>query len=141
VHTARHTVVLHVVRIPEELAVARVAYRVQSDGHPVAENKIRERYRRLWTLVAEAIGQCRQTKIYDNSGLKGPPIAAQISEGFIVVDSPTFPHPTLPARQSCWPTGRIRRAHRESKRVTTCQLGCGLPGYGRLRRVGLVITA
>jgi len=30
-----------------ELAVRRVAYRVQADGHPLAENKVRERYHRL----------------------------------------------------------------------------------------------
>ena len=46
-HAAGYTVVLHVLLIPEELAVARVAYRVQAGGHPVAENKIRERYHRL----------------------------------------------------------------------------------------------
>src|SRR6201999_3279262 len=83
-HTAGYTVVLHVVLIPEELAVARVAYRVQSGGHPVAENKIRERYHRLSTLVAEAITQCDQAVVYDNSGLKGPRIVAQMSDGFIV---------------------------------------------------------
>src|ERR1700682_4126284 len=43
-HPAGYPVFLHVGLIPEELAVARVAYRVQSGGHPVAENKIRERY-------------------------------------------------------------------------------------------------
>jgi predicted ABC-type ATPase len=70
-HAAGFTVVLHVVLIPEELAVARVAYRVQSGGHPVAENKIRERYHRLWTLVAEAITRCDQATVYDNSGPQG----------------------------------------------------------------------
>jgi len=70
VHTARYTIVLHVALIPEELAVARVAYRVQSGGHPVAENKIRGRYRRLWTLVAEEIDQCRQTKIMTTAASK-----------------------------------------------------------------------
>ncbi|PXX02496.1 zeta toxin family protein [Mycolicibacterium moriokaense] len=106
VDTARaagYTVVLHVVLIPEELAVARVAYRVQSGGHPVAENKIRERYQRLWTLVAEAIPRCDQTTVYDNSGVKGPRIVAQMSDGFIV-GSPTWPDWTPQALQSRWPT-------------------------------------
>jgi predicted ABC-type ATPase len=103
-HAAGYTVVLHVVLIPEELAVARVAYRVQSGGHPVAENKIRERYRRLWTLVAEAITRCDQATVYDNSGLKGPRIVAQMSDGFIV-GSPTWPDWTPQALQSRWPTG------------------------------------
>ena len=102
-HTAGYTVVLHVVLIPEELAVARVAYRVQSGGHPVAENKIRERYHRLWALVAEAITRCDQATVYDNSGLKGPRIVAQISDGFIV-GSPAWPDWTPQALQTRWPT-------------------------------------
>ena len=66
-HGAGYTVVLHVLLIPEELAVQRVAYRVQAGGHPVAESKIRERYHRLWTLVADAIRRCDQATVYDNS--------------------------------------------------------------------------
>jgi predicted ABC-type ATPase len=100
---AGYTVVLHVVLIPEELAVARVAYRVQSGGHPVAENKIRERYQRLWTLVAEAIPRCDHATVYDNSGIKGPRIVAQMSDGFIV-GSPTWPDWTPQELQSRWPT-------------------------------------
>jgi predicted ABC-type ATPase len=102
-HTAGYTVVLHVVLIPEQLAVARVAYRVKSGGHPVAENKIRERYHRLWALVAEAILRCDQATVYDNSGRKGPRIVAQMSDGFIV-GSPTWPDWTPQALQSRWPT-------------------------------------
>jgi predicted ABC-type ATPase len=98
-----YAVVLHVVLIPEQLAVARVAYRVQSGGHPVAENKIRERYHRLWALVAEAITRCDQATVYDNSGLKGPRIVAQMSEGFIV-GSPAWPDWTPQALQTRWPT-------------------------------------
>jgi predicted ABC-type ATPase len=102
-HDAGYTVVLHVLLIPEELAVARVAYRVQAGGHPVAENKIRERYHRLWALVADAITRCEQATVYDNSGRKGPRIVAQMSEGFIV-GSPAWPHWTPPALQSRWLT-------------------------------------
>jgi predicted ABC-type ATPase len=102
-HTAGYIVVLHVVLIPEELAVARVAYRVKSGGHPVAENKIRERYHRLWALVAEAILRCDQATVYDNSGLKGPRIVAQMSDGFIV-GSPAWPDWTPQALQTRWPT-------------------------------------
>jgi predicted ABC-type ATPase len=103
-HGAGYTVILHVLLIPEELAVARVAYRVQGGGHPVAENKIRERYHRLWALVAQAILQCDQATIYDNSGIKGPRIVAQMSEGFIV-GSPDWPDWTPQVLQSRWPTG------------------------------------
>jgi predicted ABC-type ATPase len=56
----------------------------------VPENKIRDRYRRLWPLVADAIGLCDTASVYDNSGLKGPRIVAQISGGFSV-GSPSWP--------------------------------------------------
>ena len=100
---AGYTVVLHVVLIPEELALARVAYRVRAGGHPVAENKIRERYHRLWTLVAEAITRCDLATVYDNSGRKGPRIVAQMSEGFSV-GSPTWPGWTPQVLKSRWPS-------------------------------------
>ena len=93
-----------VVLIPEELAAARVAYRVQAGGHALAENTIRERYHRLWALIAEAIARCDQATVYDNSGIKGPLIVAQMSDGFIV-GSPVWPHWTPPVLQSHWPTG------------------------------------
>jgi predicted ABC-type ATPase len=101
-HAAGYTVVLHVLLIGEELAVARVAYRVAAGGHPVAENKIRERYHRLWALVADAIARCDQATVYDNSGTKGPRIVAQMSAGFIV-GSPTWPHWTPQALTERWP--------------------------------------
>lgn len=102
-HAAGYTVVLHVVLIPEELAVARVAYRVRAGGHPVAENKIRGRYHRLWALVAAAIARCDQATVYDNSGLKGPRIVAQMSGGF-TVGSPTWPGWTPQVLKSRWPS-------------------------------------
>ena len=34
------------------------------------ENKIRERYQRLWPLVAAAITRCESATVYDNSGLR-----------------------------------------------------------------------
>jgi predicted ABC-type ATPase len=103
-HAGHYTVVLHVLLIPEELAVQRVAYRVQAGGHPVAENKIPARYHRLWALVAEAVARCDQATVYDNGGLKGPRIVAQMSEGFIIGSSPAWPDWTPPALQSRWPT-------------------------------------
>jgi len=77
-----------VVLIPKDLAVFPVAYQGQAGGHPVTENKIRQRSRRLWALVTEAVTRCDQATVYDNSAIKGPRIVAQISEGFIV-GSPT----------------------------------------------------
>jgi predicted ABC-type ATPase len=53
--TANYAVVLHVLLIPEKLAVQRVRHRVSAGGHDVPEDKIRQRYQRLWPLVAAAI--------------------------------------------------------------------------------------
>lgn len=76
---AGYLVVLHVMIIPEELAVRRVAYRVQAGGHDVPEQKIRERYQRLWRLVARAISAADRAVVYDNSQIGGP---AKVGEFF-----------------------------------------------------------
>jgi predicted ABC-type ATPase len=66
-HDAGYLVTLHVVVVPEELTVARVRDRVRRGGHEVPEDKVRERYRRLWGLVAEARALADHTVVYDNS--------------------------------------------------------------------------
>ena len=59
---------LHVLLVPEEAAVARVADRVANDdGHDVPEDKIRGRYRRLWSHVVDAIAIADRAYVYDNS--------------------------------------------------------------------------
>ncbi len=76
-HAARRagfTVVLHVLLIPEDLAVERVRHRVRAGGHDVPETKIRERHRRLWTPVAEAMTLADLATGYDNSRLRGPAV-------------------------------------------------------------------
>src|SRR6516225_7729902 len=65
------TVVLHVLLVPEDLAVERVKHRVRAGGHDVPETKIRERYQRLWALVADAIALSDSASVYDNSRLRG----------------------------------------------------------------------
>ncbi len=81
---ADYTIVLHVLLIPEDLAVERVRHRVSAVGHDVPEDKIRERYQRLWALVAAAITRCDFSTVYDNTGLKGPRIVAQMNDGYII---------------------------------------------------------
>ena len=88
--TADYTIVLHVLLISEELAVERVRHRVSAGGHGVPEDKIRERYQRLWALVAAAIARCDFSTVYDNSGLKGPRIVAQMNDGY-AIGSPAWP--------------------------------------------------
>lgn len=89
-HRAGYTVVLHVLLVPEQLAVNRVAYRVRAGGHSVPEAKVRERYARLWPLVVEAIESVDAATVYDNSQRTGPRIVAQYSGG-VIVGAATWP--------------------------------------------------
>lgn len=63
---------LHVVVVPESLAVARVAARVTQGGHSVPTEKVRERYVRLWPLVAIARDVANRATFYDNSRVASP---------------------------------------------------------------------
>ena len=51
-----------------EINVARVQYRVQTGGHPVAQDKIRSRYVRSLGLLAQAVSHADRAYIFDNSG-------------------------------------------------------------------------
>ena len=95
---------LHVIMIPEELAVARVAARVVAGGHAVPEDKIRGRYRRLWAIVADAITLADTATVYDNSRRAGPRDVAALSHGF-AVGSPSWPDWTPDALALRWPRG------------------------------------
>jgi predicted ABC-type ATPase len=103
-HAAAYVVVLHVLLVPEELTVHRVRRRAQAGGHDVPEDKIRQRYQRLWTLVAAAISRSDTATVYDNSARKGPRIVAQFSAGQII-GSPAWPTWTPASLQSRWSTG------------------------------------
>jgi predicted ABC-type ATPase len=98
---ASYVVVLHVLLIPEELAVERVRHRVSAGGHDVPEDKIRQRYQRLWALVAAAINRCDSATVYDNTAPKGPRIVAQMSDGH-VIGSPDWPRWTPLQLSSRW---------------------------------------
>lgn len=87
---AGYQVVLHVMLVPEELAVRRVAYRVQTGGHDVPEHKIRERYQRLWRLVAQAISLADRAVVYDNSQPAGPVKIAEFFGG-LPIGAATWP--------------------------------------------------
>lgn len=43
-------------------------YRVQTGGHPVAEDKIRSRYARSLALLSDAVAYTDRAYIFDNSG-------------------------------------------------------------------------
>jgi predicted ABC-type ATPase len=76
---AGYFVALHVLMLPEHVAVARVASRVERGGHSVPENKIRERYQRLWPLIAVAAAKAQSAAFWDNSTLDGPDLVAELA--------------------------------------------------------------
>lgn len=78
---AGYFVALHVLMLPEDVAVARVAGRVERGGHSVPETKIRERYWRLWALVAVGAAKVQSADFWDNSTLDGPELVAEVANG------------------------------------------------------------
>jgi predicted ABC-type ATPase len=98
---AGYLVVLHVMIVPEELAVRRVAYRVQAGGHDVPEQKIRQRYHRLWQLVARAISTADRAVVYDNSRLSGPVKVGEFFGG-LPIGAATWPEWAAEPVVSIW---------------------------------------
>jgi predicted ABC-type ATPase len=95
-------VALHVVMIPEELAVRRVAYRVRSGGHSVPEEKVRQRFGRLWGQVAIAVERVGSAALWDNAGHDGPDQVALFIDGH-PVGRPLWPTWTPPELAQRWP--------------------------------------
>ena len=70
--SAGYIVYLHVVMVPVEVTIGRVAHRVRHGGHDVPEHKIRERYERLWPLIAQARSIVDRAVFYDNENDRRP---------------------------------------------------------------------
>jgi predicted ABC-type ATPase len=99
---AGYFVALHVLMIPEDVAVARVAKRVEQGGHSVPENKIRERYQRLWDHAAVAGGKVQSAAFWDNSTLRGPKLVADLANGQLLA-APKWPSWTPGVLTGRWP--------------------------------------
>jgi predicted ABC-type ATPase len=97
-----YVIVVHVLLVPEDLAVERVKRRVLAGGHDVPGSKIRERHRRLWPLVVHAAVLADTATMYDNSRRDGPTIVAQISAG-VIVGVPAWPAWTPDPLRARWP--------------------------------------
>ncbi|MFT4043182.1 MAG: zeta toxin family protein [Gordonia sp. (in: high G+C Gram-positive bacteria)] len=82
---------LHVMLVPVDLTVQRVAERVRRGGHAVPEQKIRERYDRLWPLIAIARDRVDRAQFFDNRLARTAyrPVA-EYAHG-IAVGNPTWP--------------------------------------------------
>lgn len=63
---------VHVVVVPLELTLRRVKLRKSQGGHSVPARKVRERFRRLWALLADAIQISDETVVYDNTSAARP---------------------------------------------------------------------
>jgi predicted ABC-type ATPase len=87
---AGYFVELHVMLIPEDVTVARVAYRVSAGGHTVPPDKIRARYHRLWGLVVDARAIVHRATFYDNSRSRPFQQVAVYERGH-PVGTPTWP--------------------------------------------------
>ncbi|WP_445115917.1 zeta toxin [Acinetobacter sp. WZC-1] len=61
------TYLYYVATVDPLINIARVQYRVSIGGHPVAEQKIRERYHRSLNLLMQAIEASDRAYIFDNS--------------------------------------------------------------------------
>lgn len=88
--SAGYYVALHVLMVPERLAIARVHARVAAGGHDVPVEKITGRFQRLWDLVAEAVGLADVAGFWDNARRDGPALIAFFEDGFIV-GQPSWP--------------------------------------------------
>lgn len=84
--------VLHVGVDSPDLSVARVAYRVETGGHPVPELKIRERYERSGPLIREAVRLADTGLVYDNSVAGHPPkLVLTFDRGSLIKARPAPP--------------------------------------------------
>ena len=83
-HAAGFHVALHVLIVPKNLAVLRVERRVASGGHTVPEEKIRQRYDRLWALVSQAMELADATTVYDTTPPERPVVVARLVHGVAV---------------------------------------------------------
>ncbi|KNY06115.1 zeta toxin family protein [Microbacterium sp. GCS4] len=63
---------LHVMMVPVEVSVARVAERVATGGHDVPEQKVRDRHARLWDLIERALPSADRAEFFDNSTAAAP---------------------------------------------------------------------
>lgn len=99
---AGYLVHLHVIIVPVELAVQRVLERVHRGGHAVPEQKIRERYARLWDHIAAAMHIADVTEVFDNSRADAPFRICALIEHGTLIGSASWPAWTPTALREAW---------------------------------------
>lgn len=103
--SANYYVAFHVLMVPENLSVARVAYRAAAGGHDVPADKIRARYARLWRNVVDGVTLADAATCWDNSSIDGPRMVAIFSDG-VVVGTTVWPDWTPTDLTSAWPVAQ-----------------------------------
>ncbi|MET3806723.1 putative ABC-type ATPase [Nakamurella sp. UYEF19] len=88
---AGYLVHLHVIIVPVELTVQRVLDRVRRGGHTVPEQKIRDRYERLWEHISAAIRIVDVVEVFDNSSARAPFRLCATYRNGALVGSPDWP--------------------------------------------------
>lgn len=88
---AGYLVHLHVVVVPVELTVQRVLERVRRGGHEVPEQKIRDRYARLWVHLGAAIRIADVAAMLDNSSARAPFRLCASFEHGVLIGSSSWP--------------------------------------------------
>lgn len=91
-----YLVTLHVMLVPLEVTLRRVEHRIARGGHAVPPDKIRERYERLWPLVADARTHADRTLFYDNGRADTPFRQVATYERGRLVGRPLWPRWTPP---------------------------------------------
>ena len=69
---AGYLVTVYAVVVPLELSIRRVEARVRHGGHNVPVQKQRERFERIWPLIAEALRLADEGFAYDNCSARKP---------------------------------------------------------------------
>lgn len=93
---------LHVVMVPVALTVQRVHERVRRGGHAVPEQKIRDRYDRLWDHIVQAIRIADVAEVFDNSSAGAPFRLCACFELGVPIGSPNWPRWTPGALREGW---------------------------------------
>jgi predicted ABC-type ATPase len=99
---AEYIVHLHVIIVPVELTVQRVLERVRRGGHAVPEQKMRDRYARLWDHISTAIQIADVTAALDNSRARAPFRLCASFEHGTLIGSASWPAWTPSALREGW---------------------------------------
>lgn len=88
---AGYLVHLHVIMVPVELTVQRVLERVRRGGHAVPEQKVRDRYERLWEHLGLAISIADVAEVFDNSSARTPFRLCATYQHGALIGTPSWP--------------------------------------------------